>query len=177
MSQTLCDVCKSGDLNQVKSMIVNGADVNMTDHRGETPLYRASWNGHLEIVKVLIASGALLDKADNNGETPLWTAIHNGELEIVKVLIANKANFFYMNNEGKTPLDVASTNAIRQCIMNHPWYRRRPLLLTRPHDDHETNKKHKLKPLGDIITATKGDDSSNQNDVLFQIKIKIASFL
>ena len=82
-----------------------------------------------------------------------------------------------MNNEGKTPLDVASTNEIRQCIINHPWYRRRPLLLTRPHVDHETNKKHKLKPLGDIITATKGDDSSNQNDVLFQIKIKIASFL
>ena len=144
---------------------------------GWTPLNSASFNGHLEIVKVLIASGALLDKADNGGWTPLYIASYNGDLEIVKMLLANKANFFYMNNEGKTPLDVAKTNAIRECIMNHPWYRRRPLLLTRPHVDHETNKKHKLKPLGDIITATKGDDSSNQNDVLFQIKIKIASFL
>ena len=93
------------------------------------------------------------------------------------MLIANKANFFYSNNEGKTPLDVATTNAIRQCIINHPWYRRRPLLLTRPHVDHETNKKHKLKPLGEIITATKGDDSGSQDDVLFQIKMKIALFL
>ena len=158
-------------------MIASGALLDKANDYGKTPLYRASCNGHLEIVRVLTASGALLDIAANNGETPLYRASDEGHLEIVMLLIANKANFFYINNEGKTPLDVASTNAIRQCIINHPWYRRRPLLLTRPHVDHETNKKHKLKPLGDIITATKGDDSSNQNDVLFQIKIKIASFL
>ena len=127
---------------------------------------------------MLIESGALLDKANNKyGETPLYRASAIGHLEIVKVLIANKANFFYMDNRGKTPLDVASTNEIRECIMNHPWYRRRPLLLTRPHNDHETNEEHDVTSLGDIITATKGDDSSNQNDVLFQIKMRIASFL
>ena len=158
-------------------MIASGALLDKANNNGQTPLYRAISNGHLEIVKVLIDAVALVDKANKHDKTPLHIASYEGHFEIVKVLIANKANFFYMNNEGKTPLDVASTNAIRQCIMNHPWYRRRPLLLTRPHVDHETNKKHKLKPLGDIITATKGDDSSNQNDVLFQIKIKIASFL
>ncbi len=82
-----------------------------------------------------------------------------------------------MNNKGKTPLDVASTNEIRECIMNHPWYRRRPLLLTRPHDDHETNKEYCVTSLGDILTRTKGSDSSNQNNVLFQIKMRITSFL
>ena len=191
MTRTLYNECESGNVEEAQQMILNGADVNMTndknnedndnnysnDNRGRTPLYIASCNGHLEIVKVLIASGALLDKATKYALTPLYVASCLGKLEIVKVLIANKANFFYMNNRGETPLDVAKTNEIRQCIMNHPWYRRRPLLLTRPHDDHETNEEHDVTSLGDIITATKGDDPSCQDNVLFQIKIKIASFL
>ena len=126
---------------------------------------------------MLTASGALLDKADNGGWTPLSIASYNGHLEIVKMLLANKANFFYMNNEGKTPLDVASTNEIRECIMNHPWYRRRPLLLTRPHDDHETNEEHDVTSLGAIITAKGIADSSSEDSVLYQLKMKVASFL
>ena len=78
-----------------------------------------------------------------------------------------------------TPLDVAKTYAIKQLIINHPWYRRRSLLVTRPHADHETNKEHQLSSLGEIITATPGSasDPSSQDNVLFQIKMKIASFL
>ena len=93
------------------------------------------------------------------------------------MLIANKANFFYMNYEGKTPLDVASTNEIRECIMNHPWYRRRPLLLTRPHDDHETNEEHDVTSLGAIITAKGIADASSEDSVLYQLKMKVALFL
>ena len=174
-------------------MIESGALLDKANNKyGETPLTIASCEGHLEIVKVLIASGALLDKANKYGCTPLYIASCKGHLEIVKVLIANKANFFYMNIEGKTPLDVSKTQEIRDCITNHPWYRRRPLILTRPHADHEsetydndndhnddTEQQLTLTPLGEIITtkAKKGNDLSSQDDILFQIKIKIASFL
>ena len=159
-------------------VIASGASLDKADNNdGMTPLYTASHHGDLEIVKVLIASGALLDKAANNDITPLYKASKYGHLEIVKVLIANKANFFYMNNEGKTPLDVASTNEIRECIMNHPWYRRRPLLLTRPHDDHETNEEHDVTSLGAIITAKGIADPSSEDSVLYQLKMKVASFL
>ena len=82
-----------------------------------------------------------------------------------------------MNNKGKTPLDVASTNEIRECIMNHPWYRRRPLLLTRPHDDHETNEEHDVTSLGAIITAKGIADPSSEDSILYQLKMKVASFL
>ena len=57
------------------------------------------------------------------------------------------------------------------------WYRRRPLILISPHVDHETNEKHKPKPLGEILIAIKGDDPSGEDDVFFQLKMKIASFL
>ena len=138
-----------------------------------------SRNGNLDGLNVLLASGADVDKTDNYGYTPLYNACVKGHIEIVEILITNKANFLYKNYDGKTPLDIARTDEIKQLIINHPWYRRRSLLVTRPHSDHETNKKHKLKPLGEIITATPGNasDPNSQDNLLFQIKIKVASFL
>ena len=65
------------------------------------------------------------------------------------------------------------TNEIRQYIHeHHPWQRRRPLILTRPHDDHATNGDHKLTALGNIVTATRSDKVE-----LFDIKRIIVSFL
>ena len=61
---------------------------------------------------------------------------------------------------------------------HHPWQRRRPLILTRPHIDHATNGDHRLTALGDIVTASiSGSVASSHDDVLFQMKLKIASFL
>ena len=78
-----------------------------------------------------------------------------------------------MNHKGDTPLDVAETDEIYEFILQyHLWQRRRPLILTRPHDDHESNKAHKLKALGNIVTAT-----SSGNVELFDIKRIIVSFL
>ena len=88
-------------------------------------------------------------------------------------LIRAKADVRIMNNKGKSPLDVADTDEIRQYIHeHHPWQRRRPLILTRPHDDHATNKAHKLTALGNIITTTTSD-----NVELFDMKRIIVSFL
>ena len=155
-----------------------GADINQSGKQnGGTPLYIASGAGHLEIVMFLISSGALMNQADNNGLTPLNVASQLGHLEVVKVLITNKADFLYKNKNGQTPLDVAKTDEIKQYIMKHPWYRRRSLLVARAYADHDTNKEHQLTPLGEIITSTKSNDSSSQDNLLFQMKIKIASFL
>ena len=167
----------NGHLDVVKILIALGGLVNKANKDGWTPIWIASCNGHLEIVKVLIKAGGLVNLADNYFRTPLYIASCNGHLEIVKVLIASKGNLLFKKSDGRTPLDIAKTDEIKQIIMNDPWYRRHPLLLTRPYSDHKTNKKHKLSPLGEIVTATGGNDPDAKNNLLFQIKIKIASFL
>ena len=74
-----------------------------------------------------------------------------GHFEVVKALIRAKAHVRIENNQGKAPVDVAISNKIRQYIhQHHPWQRRRPLILTRPHDDDATNGDHKLTALGNI---------------------------
>ena len=184
LSEKIWNACNDGDTQLVQRLPQMGADVNTKCENSFTPLIISSQNGHLEIVKVLIAAGGDVNQANKNGDIPLhiigsFYRLDVVKLEVAKVLIAKKSNFLYKNNNGFTPLDVAKTCEIKKYIMNHPWYRRRSLLVTRPHSDHETNKEHKLKPLGEIITATPGivNDPSSQDYVLFQLKIKIASFL
>ena len=62
-------------------------------------------------------------------------------------------------------------------LENFLWYRRRSLILTRPHDDHETNEEHELGHLSELITATKTDDPNGSDCLLYLLKMKIARFL
>ena len=55
-------------------LISNGAEVNISDENGQTPLYIASRNGCLESVKHLIENGATIDAKRDNGTTPLYIA-------------------------------------------------------------------------------------------------------
>ena len=54
MSRTLIGECHDRNIDAVKHMITNGANIEMTSSNGRTPLYSASSHGHLEIVKFLI---------------------------------------------------------------------------------------------------------------------------
>ena len=110
----------------------------------------------------LIAAKALVNKARSDGHSPLHGASYTGHLDIVKFLIANSGNFLYKNKKGETPIDIAKTNKIKKLMINHPWNRIRPLLLTSPHPDHKTNKQHQLKPLGLIITARSTSTSTSK---------------
>ena len=99
-------------------------------------------------------------------------------LQIVKILISNRSNFSYKNNDGKIPLDLATTDDSKQFILKEfRWYSRRPLILTRPHSDHEIKREHELKPLGHIVTATSGNKSGSHDALLYQLKYKIAKYL
>ena len=140
----------------------------------DSNIHICSKNGNLDGLNELIAAGGVdINESGRWGDTPLHYASRNGHLLTVMSLIRAKADVRIMNNGGESPLDVADTDEIRQYIHeHHPWQRRRPLILTRPHDDHATNGDHKLTALGNIVTATRSDKVE-----LFDIKRIIVSFL
>ena len=159
-------------MDGLNELLLGGGDVNESGRYGHTPLHIASEYGHLEIVNFLLAAGAEVNKTDKSGDTLLHDASKKGHFKVVKALIRAKADVRIVNHTGKSPIDVAKTNEIRQYIhQHHPWQRRRPLILTRPHDDHATNGDHKLTALGNIVTATRSEKVE-----LFDIKRIIASF-
>ncbi len=58
----------------VDYLISNGANTNVKDEYGNTPLHYASMCGNLEVVKYLINKGADINKKNNKGNTPLHYA-------------------------------------------------------------------------------------------------------
>jgi ankyrin repeat protein len=70
----------------VQALKKAGADVNIVDNQGKTPIFWASRNGHLEVVQALIAAGADVNIVDKQGMRAIFWPANNGHLEVVQVL-------------------------------------------------------------------------------------------
>jgi len=89
----------------IEALIRNGADVNVKDEYGRTPLRRAAQFCQKKIVELLIANGADVNAADSKyGATPLFQAVMNGDIEVVKILVAAGADVKAKTKDGYTPL-------------------------------------------------------------------------
>jgi len=75
-----------GNLDILKELLAEGADINIISQNGYTPLHRASQNGHTVIVDFLLSNGANATIESKDGETPLTLAVKNGRNEIVAIL-------------------------------------------------------------------------------------------
>ena len=96
-----------GNLEIVRYLVKNGADVNFIDACDGTALMEASESGNLEIVKYLVENGANIHFKNYRGETALMNASAKGNLEVVKYLIEKGADVNVIS-KGYTALIVAS---------------------------------------------------------------------
>lgn len=106
ISQDLFKAIEKGNLEEVKSAIGKGANVNERDPLvGDTPLVRAIREGNLDIVKCLVEHGVRVNEFDAWNDTPLHKAVSHQHLNIVKFLVENGANINAKEKaNGKTPL-------------------------------------------------------------------------
>ena len=98
----------AGDLEQVKSLISKGADINEKNKNGWTPLHTASWNGRKDVADALIAEGANVNDTDVSGQTPLHLAADFGNEFMSTLLLTKGANVNARDRRGNTPLHVAA---------------------------------------------------------------------
>ncbi|KAK3235909.1 hypothetical protein CYMTET_53920 [Cymbomonas tetramitiformis] len=82
---------RSGDLEEVKSTLRLGIDINMADYDGRTVLHGAAKEGNFNVVSLLLEEGAQTDSTDRWGSTPLQTAIENNQGPVVELLTQWKA--------------------------------------------------------------------------------------
>jgi len=88
-------------------LIKNGANINVQNIAGCTPLMFAAAIGNNMITKMLIENGANIHLVDEDGKTALFYAITFGEdnnLKTAEILIENGANINVQDNNGDTPL-------------------------------------------------------------------------
>ena len=99
-----------GNIEEVRKLIKNGADVNEKMFNGNKPLYFATRKGRVEIVRELIKSGADVDAKGIRGTTALHVASRDGNVELVSELIKNGAYVKAKDDDGLTPLENASNH-------------------------------------------------------------------
>lgn len=96
----------AGDIERVKALLAEGADVNATGPRKMSSLHYASAAGHVEVVTVLIGAGAQVDVYNEEAMRPLHLA---AGAEVAEKLIAagSLVNDPVRDMRGATPLYTA----------------------------------------------------------------------
>lgn len=101
-------VAQRRDLTWMKWLIQEGANPNVADKNGITPLIIVTRLGWIEGIAPLIEAGANVDVANNTGETPLIAAVHARNIDLIEALLAVGANPDRTDNTGRSARDYAN---------------------------------------------------------------------
>lgn len=107
---TVHSAASAGDVELLKQLLEQGANVDEVDEEGRTALHFACGYGELDCARVLLDKSAKLDSVDNNKNTALHYAAGYGQAESVKLLLEAGADRTAKNMDGKTALEVAQLN-------------------------------------------------------------------
>src|SRR5437879_10311512 len=100
---------KAGDLDRVKTLLDQRADVNSRNAVGAAPIHEAAWNGNVELIDLLLARGADVNlRHADGGSTPLHYAVITNHVEAVRTLLKHGADLQAEYRSGATPLHLAA---------------------------------------------------------------------
>jgi ankyrin repeat protein len=119
---SLVQAIAESSIEQIKSMISGGANVNEKNSLGWTPMHAAVRFANIEAVKLILENNADINAQDNLGQTPLYAAVETGQKEVVDLLISKGANVNITNNNGQNPLSLArmvGLNTIQNVLMQN----------------------------------------------------------
>ena len=112
----LIEAVEALNLQEVQDAIEAGAEINVANDGGYTPLMLAALRGNEEIVDLLISKGANVNVATKWGATALTRAAQDGHLFIVELLLSNGAEINQSEYDGYTALSRAAMNGHEQIV-------------------------------------------------------------
>ncbi len=116
INKDLVNATMIGDLDTVIYLINKGADVNVTDSLGKSPIHYASRLAIPEMVEVLIGAGADPNMEDRQGKVPLHYAVLLADdiesEKVVKLLIDNDALNYLSDINNELPLHIAASRGL-----------------------------------------------------------------
>lgn len=105
---SLIDAVKAGDVQAVRTLLKQRANVNAAEADGMTALHWAARANAMDTVQLLLSSGANAKAANRYGVTPLSLAATNGNAAVIDALIKAGADPNTSLPEGETVLMTAA---------------------------------------------------------------------
>lgn len=118
----LVSAARHGDTDAVRSLLVEGADVDAVSGDGTTALHWASYRDDVELVALLLDAEASVNAANDLGATALWSASQNGSVAMVGRLLDADADPNVALLSGETPLMVgarAGATKVVELLLEH----------------------------------------------------------
>jgi ankyrin repeat protein len=106
------------DAGWLRFLLTKGANPNIADKGGVTPLALASRLGWVDGVGILASKGAKPDVASDTGETPLMAAVHKRDVALVRMLLAAGADPDRTDNSGRTARDYAKLDGANSLTLD-----------------------------------------------------------
>ena len=106
----LIEATFSGQVEEVRQILDDGAMIDVRGTDGWTALIYASGGGHLKVTHLLLERGAQVDLRDANGDTALMFASECDRLELVRLLLDRGAQVDLRDANGDTALMLASAS-------------------------------------------------------------------
>jgi hypothetical protein len=95
------------DVKPLQALLALGADPNIPDFQGDTPLIAAVMGDREEAARQLIRAGADVNHSDQAGGTPLMRAVELGRFKLLTLLLQSGANPNYVAPHGESALQLA----------------------------------------------------------------------
>jgi len=103
----LLEAASEGRVHDVRTLLDQGADVNLKARDGSTPLMFAALGGRTEVVSLLLERGTDVNAEDEHGWTTLMLAAQGGHTEVVDLLLEHGADVNARTHVGLTALGLA----------------------------------------------------------------------
>lgn len=123
MSTPLVAAANANDLQTLKQLLNDGADVNQTSGFGITSLYIACKKGILEAVNMLLEHPGINPNLTSKKGTPLHIACKNRHLAVVEALLKHPDINPNLSGNGDIPLYTACKKGILEVVnalLKHP---------------------------------------------------------
>ena len=110
----LADAVLAGDLERVRKLVAEGADIHGLDTRpqlaganGRRPLNWAALKNNTKMIELLLELGADINRQNVSGFTPLHHAVEAEAVEAIELLVSKGADTTIKNGQNLTPAEFA----------------------------------------------------------------------
>jgi ankyrin repeat protein len=109
--------CLNGDAATARFLLEHGANPNLRNKAGSTPLHDAALKGTREVIELLLGHAAEINARDReDGATPLHFAASFGRLDAVKALVEHGADTGLKTGKDSTALQLAAENGFTDVV-------------------------------------------------------------